>query len=529
MKKILLYVTILLISLNFIGCSDSAFSDLYVDPSKTTEVTCGKLMTGVFYGSLQYTKPTYYRYYTFDIMTTSRYTQTIGAINGDGMYQPNDGYISARWNNFYRSLTQLRLLEYTYDRLDDSKKAENEIFLLASRVFVYGQLQEILDLWGDVPFKGAGLLPITGDIKISRAAYDKAEDLYKLILDDLATINTRLGELDGKLSVLAAASFGNQDYINKGNVLKWRKYANSLRLRVAMRVASQGSLANTGRAVLKEMLETNMVTYPVVSNNDEMIRINADKDGFNPLLDEDGSQGIKSAFETGSSTGVLNRVPKSMLDRMYPNDPRIPVLFTPNSKGEYTGLNPLDDSDTQRRGLEATPNNLYASLDSATINRNDNLPGVLFTAAEVSFIKAEAFNEGYASGNAQTAFEQAVIQSINFYYNLNNSSTFADPVSRPLDSEIASFATSKWTGDHKEAIATQKWLNFGCLYTAEAWSELRRTQLPRLQFLEDRTSIDCPTPVYRFRYPADERNNNKANYKAVEEADQYYNKLFWAK
>jgi hypothetical protein len=523
------YTVILLIASSFLSCKDSEYGDLYPDPSKTSKISPEKLMTGVFYSSLQYTKPTYYGYYTMDILTLSRYTQTIGVISGDEMYRPNDGYVTQRWKSFYNSLTQFRLLESVYDKLDEQGKVDNEIFVLVSKVFLYGQLQEIIDLWGDVPFSEAGRLPITSDIKSSYASYENAGDLYKMMLDDLKAINIRLSEMDGTLSSLASIYFTAQDYINNGNVLKWRKYANSLRLRMALRAATQGDLMAEGRSVLKEMLE-NEATYPVIADNSETIQINADREGFDPLRDEDGSRGIMQAFETNQATGVLNRAPKPMLDRMLPDDPRVPVMFSPNSKGDYIGLDLTERSDAQRPGLEQVPN-LYASIDSATINRNDRLPGILFTAAEVSFIKAEAYNEGYAKSqaDAKAAFEQAVTQSVNFYYDLNALSSYAPPVSRPDVATVAAFVASRWTGDANTAIATQKWLHFFCIHTQEAWSELRRTKLPQLDYLTDNTSVETRTPVDRFLYPLDERTFNSANYRQVQEQDTYYTKIFWAK
>ncbi|MDR2929135.1 MAG: SusD/RagB family nutrient-binding outer membrane lipoprotein [Cytophagaceae bacterium] len=521
-------LTVMLFS--FTGCKDSLFDELYIDPSKTTEVSCEKLMTGVFYQSLRVTKPSYYHYYTMNIMTLARYTQTVGVANSEGMFHPNDGYNTGRWQVFYKSLTNFRLLEDTYSKLDAAGRSDNEIFLLAAKVFLYGQLQEIVDLWGDVPFSEAGMLPITGDVVSSYAKYDSAEELYRLMLTELKAINTRLSELDGKLSSVATTYFIGQDYINKGDIMKWRRYANSLRLRMAMHVASQGALADEGKAALKEMLD-NATTYPLVESNDQNIQITADAFGFNPLKDEDGSNGIMQAFEglTNDPLGATNRAPKSMLDRMV-DDPRLPVMFSPNTNGEYKGLVPEDRPEDQSPGLEAAPN-IYASIDSATISRNDNMPGILFTAAEVSFIKAEACNEGYAGSiaQAQTEFEKAVTQSINFYFDLNSVSTYATPLERPDAATIATFATSKWTGDGKEAIATQKWLHLGLIHTEEAWNGLRRTKLPALTYMTDNSSTSCKTPVDRFVYPIDESDFNSANYETVKAKDTYYTKLFWAK
>jgi hypothetical protein len=444
------------------------------------------------------------------------------------MYQPGDGYMGERWTSFYKSLTQYRVLESTYADLDEAGRSDNEIFLLASRVFIYSQLHQIIDMFGDVPFSEAGYLPLTGDITTSYPSYERAESLYKLMLDDLQSINVRLGELEGRLGTLATSYFSAQDYINNGNVLKWRKFANSLRLRLALRVSSYGSLTSEGRGIINEML-SNPSSYPVVDSNAETICIVADGDGFNPLRDESGSEGIKTAFEgdVSAATGVTNRAPKPMIDRMV-GDPRLPVMFSPNAEGSYIGLDPLDRADFQMQGLERSPN-LYASMDSATYNRNDAFPGLFFTAAELSFIRSESYHLGYASGDARSAFELAVTQSIDYYFDLNASSSWSTPEPRPSAEEIAAFASSKWEGDPALAIATQKWIHFGCLHTLEAWSDLRRTGLPALEYLTDNTSVDCKTPIDRIRYPSDERNNNESNYRTVQSQDTYYTKLFWAK
>ncbi|MDR2859401.1 MAG: SusD/RagB family nutrient-binding outer membrane lipoprotein [Mediterranea sp.] len=524
MKQIFSIILISVVLFTFSGCSDSEYTDKYLDPSKTSVVSCEKLMTGIFKTAYDYTMPSYLRYFTFDIPEPGRYAQIIGFVNSTNRYQGmGESYNNDRWKNFYNTLTQFRLLEYTYDNLSDTDKSNYEVFVLLSKVFLYEQLQQIIDLWGDVPFSEAGYLAITGDVRSSYPGYDNVETLYKMMLDDLKDINSILSGMNN-LSSLTTAYLSAQDYINGGDLLKWRKYANSLRLRMAMRLSSNGSLASDAKSILNEMLG-NSTTYPVVDSNDETIKIKADTDGFKVL------EGIREGFESWS--GQCNRASKTMIDALT-DDPRLDIIYDKNAEGLYVGID-TEDSETVQKNLFERPTseggNYYSAVDTATFSRNELFPGILMTAAEVSFIKAEAYQKGYASGDAQAAFEKGVRESVTFYYQLNSTATYRTPTSAPSNNDITDFATSRWSAySSKEvAIGTQKWLHFSLIQMLEAWDEVRRTGIPALSFQTDNGSVGCPNVPDRLRYPLDERNNNAENYNGVQSKDNYYTKLFWAK
>ncbi|MDR1556606.1 MAG: SusD/RagB family nutrient-binding outer membrane lipoprotein [Tannerellaceae bacterium] len=510
----------------FSNCSESDYTDKYTDPSKTTDVSCEKLMTGVFYAAKTYTTPEYWRVFTFDYYLLGRCAQTVGFINSPGRYAGGgESYINDRWTNFYHTLTQFRLLEYTYDNLSEANKPDYEVFVLLAKVMVYEQLEEVIDLWGDVPYSKAGYLAITGDVKSSYPSYDKAETLYEMMLGDLQVINSKLAGLTP--SSLATTYLSAQDYINKGDLLKWRKFTNSLRLRMAMRVADKGSLTDKGRAILREMLG-DPSTYPLVDNNNETIKINSDTDAFKVTGDTNtGIQGIESW------NGQMNRASQAMINALN-GDPRLEIIYEPNSAGEYVGLDTHDDENTQQTlfdRLEPDGGNYYSAIDTGTFSRNAQYPGILMTASEVSFIRAEACQKGYAQGDVREAFEKGVCQSVELYYSLNSTSTYREPVPAPAVSDIAAFAAQKWESykSAEVAIATQKWLHFGLIQILEAWNEVRRTGLPELYFPVDNNSPAYPKVFEKLRYPSDERNNNQANYATVQAQDSYYIKLFWAK
>jgi hypothetical protein len=512
------------------GCSESDFSDLYADPSKTSTVSCDKLMTGVFFTGKTFTTQEYWRVFTFDYGFLGRCTQTVGFVNSAGRYGIAESYSKDRWTHFYWTFAQYRLLEDTYSKLPDDNKPDYEISLLLSQIFIYEQLQEIIDLYGDVPFSQAGMLALTGDVESAHPEYDKAEALYEKMLDDLDVVNTKLAAYTP--TSLSSAYLPAQDYINKGDVAKWRKFANSLRLRMAMRVADHGSLATKGRQILSAML-ADPTKYPVVDNNgnngEGNIKIdpvpgNAD---FEVTKDTDtGIQGIEAW------NGQVNRASKAMVDALQ-NDPRLPVIYDPNSEGKYVGM-ATDESETdQKNNLLTTRADgiYYSSIDTSTISRNASYPGVLISAAEVSFIKAEAFHKSYATGDPKAAFITGVKQSIEFYYWLNRLGTYRAPLTPPSESDVTAFAEQKWDAysTKEEAIGTQKWLHLSLIDMIEAWGQMRRTGIPALSHPTDALSPAYPNVVDRLRYPSDEKDNNSEKYAAYQSNDSNYRKLFWAK
>lgn len=194
MKKIISTICFIMLLLGFNGCSDDKFGELYPDPPKTPVVSVEKLMTGVFELGNLYTMPWYWRYFTYETSQMGRYAQTLGWINNPAMYESNENYNNDRWTQFYKMLIQMRLQEDTYDKLPEAVKPDYEVFMVLTKIFMYDHLQQIVDAFGDAPYKEAGYLGITQDIQSSKPAFDKAEDLYAMMLEDLKKFNTYLAE-----------------------------------------------------------------------------------------------------------------------------------------------------------------------------------------------------------------------------------------------------------------------------------------------------------------------------------------------
>jgi hypothetical protein len=549
--------------LSLAACSDDDFNEKYTDPSKTSTVGVPQVFTAILWKGNTWMNPVYYRYYT-QSTTSGTFSGIIGNSNERGRFRgASEGYFNTRWKNFYDMLTQYRLLEYTYDNLNEDEKPANEIFVLLGRSVVESQLHEMLSLFGAVPYTGAGTLwNNTYDAAKQQCVYDSDETLYKQILSDLKEVGDYFAA--GNLNSTGLSSLSRQDYtLAAGSSTMWQKYVNSLRLRIALHLATNGNLASEGKAAIAEILG-NPTKYPVIDSNDENMGVSANtsNDDFN--FGKSLSQALRTGSYSVTSQSVLDamNVPANGIPDAK-TDPRIQVMFDPNPDGEYVAYDltqtsteisnvaDLKNQEYQKRGI--TSSNYYCVIDSqavsgwASYQGNANIAGIWISAAEVSFSKAEAYLMGYGVGaNAATAkseFLKGMQQSTDYYWGLKEGSSLYTAgndsyngyraLVKPTADEMSAYFESAWDGT-QNCVATQLWLNFSFMNELEAWNVVRRTGYPKVTFATDTQTSNYPTPPYRLPYPSDEINYNSANYEAAKaayysEETGYYTNLFWAK
>lgn len=556
MKKIL-YIASLTLALASTGCTEEDFDSKYQDPSKVTTVSISNLMVGVFQKAKDYDTHTYNRYFGFDSQFVGKYAQTFGYTYSSSMYTPGYiPYIDSQWDNLYSALTQYRKMEELYNAENETQKLQDEAFMLAAKVQLYDYFSATVDIFGDMPFSKACTLPLTNDVEKSYAPYDKAEDIYKTILDELKEIAPKFR------TVTIPRNFTTQDFINNGDIDKWERYANSLRLRLAVRVSSQGELAETGKAAVKEILE-NPETYPLIDEQSNNIFIVNQKSG---QLNFTAGQGLGDWVTNRQASGaVINRMLSNgnynMDNKENPNtgvyvkgtdDPRILLYYNPISitnkytgakdEGRYLGTDlTVADEATEYYNSQAT--DAYGNTGFSQITQkgffweNDKFDMLIMTSPEIHFLKAEAYLMGYGvtadENKAKEEFIKAVSQSISLYYYYDSISTGENSrqYDAPTEEEINSFAESRWSytkyENKQDAIITQKWLHFAITASREAWSDLRRTGYPSgLVFPEVAGTI--PNVPDRWKNPTTEMDYNPY-YKDVQNEDTYYTKLFWAK
>ncbi len=518
MKKYI-YIVLILLTVIYTGCQESDFADNYADPDKIAETTVPKQFTGILATNKDYVVPNYNNYFIIFRTTLLPWTQSAGWINSLSQYQVGSASIDEQWNkNYYKMFQQYRELEKVYNNLSEDEQQKNRIFWLAANIYVFDHTQKMVDLFGYIPFTDAGKLSQNGgDYLASLPTYDSSIGLYTKMLDELKTIADELNNIS--LSSATQTIFDTQDYINHGNVLLWRKYCNSLRLRILNRVSATSEFSSRSDSEIASILGND----PVIDTNDENIQIEV------VSLDTPiNSKGFKNGF--GSDGWYTNYAGKKMIDYMNANtDPRRRVIFEPGTGGVYRGIDPLDDANTQTLAADSGDISLF---NRSTLNENEFFPGVLMNAAEVNFIKAEYYLRTNNDAMAQAAYEKGIEQSIDWYYWVRTVS--AIDISGPLvplgATEISDYISNvAWSGsdaDKMKLIATEKWIHYGVIQLHESWAEQRRLDLPELQFLPDNANTQSLPPV-RWLYPDNERSRNTENYQAVSSMDNMTTKIFW--
>ncbi len=494
------------------GCKKADFDENYLNPEKAVTADVPRLFAGMLKNDV--VMPKYWNLFTFHVPTLGTYSQTAGYGNGKGIYEQPISYNTNRWDNFYTTvMARYREIEKYYNALSPEEKVGYQLFLETSRIFLYDQATQMVDLFGDIPFTEAGSLNAEG--KIVLPAYTKGEDVYGEALTELQRISDYLASTtfsDFYLNQLKA-----YDFMNQGDITKWRQYCNSLLLRLAMRVSYQNE--NAAKAIAQKLLN-DPAKYPMVTTAAGSIRIEANGPSSN-LIPEDRNEIRNGYLANPYAPG------KMVNDIMVPaNDPRLDVYFTKNADGEYKGIyNTLTDAEVTQGVTDGD----FSRIDSTTFQENYMLPGLIILADEVFFLKAEAF-ERWGGGDAKAAYEQGIRESIAFWYSINAKSPYTVKETAPTAQEITDYLAHPLVAygtDNLNKIATQKWIGFNISQANQAWAELRRTKMPALTFTVDNASPIAPNVATRIMYPTVERTLNTKNFTTVQSKDTYTTKIFW--
>lgn len=323
----------------------------------------------------------------------------------------------------------------------------------------------LVDIFGNVPYTQAL------DFSNPSAQYDDAKTIYMDIIDRL---DAAIGQLDASYDEFAS----DEDLINQGDTGMWVKAANSLKLRLALRIA------DVDAAKSKSMAES-AVAAGVFSTLDEnqSIEYVSTQPYTNPV------------YSDLVLSGRNDYVPaNTIVDWMSENnDPRMPFYFRQNlGDGTYVG------------GVYGTNNTFALCSQLGDALYTSTTPGVVISCAEVEFLKAEAAARGYnVGGTVEEFYASGVTASI-----LEWGGT-ADDAAAYLAQESVAYETAE--GDWKQKVATQKW---AALYNngLEGWATWRLYDYPMLNVPEGLTYDDIPR---RLTYPTNEQTRNNESLKAA--------------
>jgi hypothetical protein len=300
---------------------------------------------------------------------------------------------------------------------------------------------EMTDAMGDLPYSAALKGDSVGCVTCLQPTYDKQSDIYNALFTELTTA---AGLIDPP-----GVGFATGDLVYDGNMARWRRLANSLRLRLAIHIQK----ANPTKAAAEAAAAVAAGVFTSNADNAGLSYLSSNPNQ-NPIY---RNRYIAARDDYGMS--------QTLVDSMRSwNDPRLPVYAQPNDTGAYMGLqNGLLDG--------AGPPIKYVSRFGAYWRETPAADMYFMTYAEVLLLQAEAAQRGWISGNAATLYNAAITAS------MEQHGVDAADIAAYLAQARVTYAGG---AAGLTQIAYQLWVSL-YMNGMEAWTQWRRTQVPSLQ------------------------------------------------
>ena len=403
-------------------------------------------------------------------------------------YFLKDGWVASSYTESYSTVVPL-----WQDLKGKTETQFPEVFALA-QILKISAWHKATDMFGPIPYKEAGKGLIT-------VPYDSQEEVYKSMfkeLSDAIEVLTKYAD-NGNSKLLP-----NADAIYAGDVHKWVVYANSLMLRLAMRVYYADAALSKQYA-----LQAVNHSYGVMKTKDDEAK-----------MERGASLEFKNNLDVLINQYNECRMGSSMLAYLggY-QDPRLPKYFNTSTVSQAVTVGTYGKYSGVPTGHDVSSNDAFR--DSSRPAITSTTPTYWMRASEVYFLLAEAALHGFAvGGTAESLYEKGIEMS--FEENGIASSEVADYMSSGLKPSAYSFhltnpsvnvdapaltqATTEWSGTDEEKlekIMIQKWI---ALYPngQEAWTEYRRTGYPKLHSTITNYSngeVDSEVGIRRMRFP----------------------------
>ncbi len=570
MKKniFILLFSALVIGGVFTSCSDSYMEKMNTDGSKSKDGDPNTLLTTTLlqtYGDFSF-MDTFRSYITG---FTQQFAGGWNVSNFAGSVHAQDDQSSKVWDRYYTiGIKDLA------DAIANSTDKPNLNAVL--RIHYIYMISVLTDIYGDVPCMEAGQGYLKG---IPNPRYDKQEDIYNFFFTELAACAEQLGTGTDRITGDVTSMAGNPD--------AWKRYANSLRMRFAMRISDvnpQKAQEEFGKALTAAGgYITDAADNAYIKYSDNPFTL---YDGANDLDFRVNALGEILYGQDPTSPSFICSTLYNMMKET--NDPRLQricrhYINTKRSeiRADYEGNVDVTDevyAYLDRIGdvvhpcnpgaawwnnwVNAPANSEIPTLDAlvksdpdAGYDKNNYparmmrpaysidfcqaaCPGILITSAETEFLLAEAKSKGWnVPGTVESHFVEgikATMRIMNNYYLKSNKISDDE-----IDSYVASvLASGKLDANPREAINTQAWM-LHLTNPSECWANLRRSDYPVLQdrnkldkfpsdFTYDDDNLTTPT---RLRYPQLEAQYNSANYnEAIERlggTDDWHKRVWW--
>ncbi len=484
MKKLFI-VTGMILTL-FGSCSK--FEEINVNPNNPSTVPAEMLLPPIIQGAVSAMNASGSR--------AGQYVQHLAWLGGtseeDGRYNLTGASYREEWNGAMRLIKDVNQLK------DIGTQSNLPQYVAVGSILKVYILSLMADAYGDIPYNEAGMGNITG---MEFAHYQSQQEVYGLMLADLESANQQL-------KTLPAGTVLSRDILFGGNIIKWRKFANSLKVRILMR---QSAKTDVAAAVAK--IFNNPAEYPVFESNDDQATLvyNNSTDLYswfilNPPADGSGVDFNGNARVSDVLVGLL----------ASKNDPRL-LIFAAPTKNSYNAnvkdpMKPLAYKG-QRAGLSNAEQ--LAEYAATGLNKDDysvigkrirkENRAFLMTYTELMLLKTEAIQRNMGvTGVAQTIYLDAIKSSLKKWPAVGSASRAETPFisEEQINLYLAQPSVALSGANPIQQIAEQLWID-SYLNGFEAWADWKRLGFPQLR---PGPSVLSPIPA-RYVYSDNEQNN----------------------
>jgi len=530
--KYIPYILSLFFLTGVISCTD--FDDLNSDPTKSTDMDPNLQIPTV---QLLPTNQTdnWHRFFIYPGGFMNQWTNEWATVNYGGRGVKNDAYFSLYWEMYYPDI-----IKNVVDLVERTREdAEYTNIHAMAKILKVQNFLRLTDMYGDIPYFDAGMGYYTQTLK---PAYDKQEDIYMDFFK----------ELDEAAALLNSNSpRATSDLYYDGDVEKWKKLANSLRLRIAMRLVKvdvDKARTEAQAAVAGGVFTSNAdVCFVQHDNVKEAVNASGGNGVANILLKDIRSSQFRLSTEligTMENTGdprILYYASSYLEDNVRTDITQ--QLY--NHYGFYAAItvgaqlynydqecylqSPVTPITIDVSGQPVDVERVLQFMQPSKVITNYGSPYIHVSYAEVEFLLAEAVTRGFITGDAKEHYRKGLIAAVDQW------SIFG--VSVPANA-ATTFANRNPLVDANalEQINTQLWiLHF--LDPVESWSNWRRSGYPaaQMKFYNYDPTINQSngqTPR-RIPYPLDEQKNNYDEWKqAVDRlggTDDWTSRMWWDK
>ena len=447
-------IYIIAITLLFIVVACSDFLDVNTDPNNPSAIDAENLLAAAE-GGLSY-------YLGFEMNRDALLlTQQWSTIYTQ--YWDVDKYrlLPTAYDNVWQTLYADVLADLNETIRISENKGKTNIVGIAEILKVY-TFSIITDTWGDVPYSQA--------LKINETytpVYDSQESIYT---DLIAQIDAAIE----KLTATEVESLSSQDVIYNGNTDLWKSFANTLKLRLLMRISDTN--------IFDAKVVANLMSGDLINaNTQNAVFTFGTKDGnFNPLYERFNSSGRSRDLAAAKTlVDILNST----------NDPRIAYYFDMNEDTTVYIGNPNGNAAAVVDNAAKIP---YSWWEPGS-NNAQTRPTLILTCAESYFLQAEAVARGFAPGDAAALYEQGISVSMEKWGVISDDAN-AFIIANPYV-YINSIQLQKWVALYDQGV--------------ELYSNWRRVDYPVLPIAANSQNGN-QIPV-RFPYPYDEISTNEQN------------------